>query len=152
MCNPVSITCTHEIPNVKIGYGNVSQANSENSQSNSHTVANNEKERGDTTLILNELKAKIIDRPISACININFFETKFEPLNSIIKDKVEILFVSETKLDDTFPTTQFLIEGYSPPIRLDRNCHGGGIMTFFRDDLPHKELKSHKLPNNVEVF
>ena len=80
MCNLVSTACNHEIPSIKIGYGNVSQANPENNQSNSHIVPNNEKERGDPKLILIELKAKNIDRPIIACININFLEKKFEPL------------------------------------------------------------------------
>ena len=60
--------------------------------------------------------------------------------------------VSETKLDDTFPTTQFLIEGFSDPLRLDRNRHGGGILFYTRDDLPCKELKSHQLPSDVEAI
>ena len=46
---------------------------------------------------------------------------------------------------------EFEIEGYSTPIRLDRNCHGGGIILYVRSDLPcKKKLKLHKLPNNVE--
>ena len=58
--------------------------------------------------------------------------------------------ISETKIDNTFPTEQFKIEGYSRPIRLDRNSHGGGIMFFVRDDLSCHELLSHKLPINYE--
>ena len=58
--------------------------------------------------------------------------------------------VSETKIDDTFFKEQFMIEGYSRPIRLDRNCHGGGIILFKWDDLPCHELSSHKLPNDIE--
>ena len=30
--------------------------------------------------------------------------------------------VSETKIDDTFPESQFLIEGFSTPYRLDRTA------------------------------
>ena len=63
---------------------------------------------------------------------------------------MDILLVSETKLDDTCPPEQFSIEGYTEPIRLDRNSNGGGLMFFIRDDLPCKELKSHKLPKDVE--
>ena len=69
---------------------------------------------------------------------------------SLVKDKVDIIMVSETKLDESFPTSQFLVKGYSTPIRFNRNCHGGGLMCFISDDLPHKELKSHKLPGDVE--
>ena len=42
--------------------------------------------------------------------------------------------VSETKLDNSFPVSQFLIDGYSPPFRLDRDNNGGGIMLFVRED------------------
>ena len=100
---------------------------------------------------LQALKAKNVDRPIVAHININFLASKFEPLESLIKDNIDILLVSETKLDETFPSGQFVIKGYGKPIRLDRNRgHGGGVLFFIHDDLPCRELKSHKLPGNVE--
>ena len=104
----------------------------------------------DPETVLRELKAKNADRPILAHLNINFLESKFEPLKSLIKENIDILLISETKLDDTFPSGQFLIEGYKKPIRLDRNNQGGGILFFIRDDLTGKELKSHKLPSDVE--
>ena len=100
--------------------------------------------------ILRALKDKNVDRPVIGQLNINFVAPKFEPLVSIIKDNIDLLIVSETKLDDTYPKGQFRIEGYSKPIRLDRNRHGGGIMIFSRDDLPCHELKSHVLPSDVE--
>ena len=37
-----------------------------------------------------------------------------------IQNKVDILLISETKLDETFPTKQF-----TSPYRLDRNGFGG---------------------------
>ena len=46
--------------------------------------------------------------------------------------------ISETKLDSSFPEGQFLIEGYSKPHRIDRNCHGAGIMLYVRADIPSK--------------
>ena len=98
--------------------------------------------------ILRTLKTKNADRPVIAHLNINFIAPKFE--YSFVKDNVDLLMVSETKIDDTFSKEQFNIEGYSRPIRLDRNCHGGGIIFFIRDDLPCHELSSHKLPNGIE--
>ena len=65
----------------------------------------------------------------------------------LIKENVDLPFLSETKLDDTFPNGQFKIEGYEKPIRLDRDRYGGGILFFIRDDLPCIELKSL---NNIE--
>ena len=100
--------------------------------------------------LLQNLKAKNRDRPIIAHLNINFLDPKFDPLKDIIKDNVDILLVSETKLDDTFPSGKFFIEGYKEPIRLDRNRNGGGLLFFIRDDLDSKEIKSHKLPKKIE--
>ena len=101
-------------------------------------------------VVLRSLKSKNGDRPIIAHLNINFLNPKFEPLKLLIKDNIDILLISETKLDDTFPSGQFMIDGYKKPIRLDRNRFGGGILFFLRDDLPCKELPSHNLPNDVE--
>ena len=41
-------------------------------------------------------------------------------LSSMVKDNIDILMVSETKLDSSFPQAQFRIEGYAPPFRYDR--------------------------------
>ena len=38
--------------------------------------------------------------------------------------------VSETKLDSSFPVGQFLIDVYGPPIRLNLDIHGEGLMPF----------------------
>ena len=38
--------------------------------------------------------------------------------------------MSETKLDNSFPDGQLLIEGYSKPYKIDRNCNGGGMMLY----------------------
>ena len=100
--------------------------------------------------IMKCLKTKHRDRPIIAHLNINFLDPKFEPLKGIIKDNVDILLVSETKLDESYPEGTFFIEGYKEPIRLDRNKNGGGLLFFIHDDLECKEIKSHKLPKKTE--
>ena len=45
-------------------------------------------------------------------------------------DDIDILIISETKLDESSPTNQFQIDGYMPPIRADRNRHGRGLMIY----------------------
>ena len=85
----------------------------------------------DPNVVLRILKANNAERPIIAHLNINFLNPKFEALKSLIKDKIDILLISETKLDNTFPRGQFIIEGYKKPIRLDRNCHGGRNIVFY---------------------
>ena len=54
--------------------------------------------------------------------------------------------ISETKLDNSFPEGQLLIEGYSKPYRIDRTCHGGGIMLYVRAYIPSKLLTTELLP------
>ena len=54
--------------------------------------------------------------------------------------------ISESKLDDSFPDSQFLIEGFGKPFRLDRNRNGGGIMLFIRSDIPAKVISTDKNP------
>ena len=60
-------------------------------------------------------------------LNINSIRNKFEMLSMSVAQYVDILVLSETKLDSTFPSIQFLINGFSVPHRLDRNSKGCGI-------------------------
>ena len=60
--------------------------------------------------------------------------------------------ISETKIDDTFPESQFLIEGFSNPFRLDRTAKGGGILLYKREDIPCRCIKQTTLNNSFEGF
>ena len=62
---------------------------------------------------LKHLRLKNLNTLIIAHLNINSIREKFEQISFIIRDNVDILAVGETKLDDTFPKNQFLIEDYS---------------------------------------
>ena len=68
----------------------------------------------------------------------------------VISGNIDVLVLTETKLDNSFPTGQFCIEGFSTPLRLDRNRHGGGILIYIREDLPSKELVKHNFNNDIE--
>ena len=61
-------------------------------------------------------------------------------LNFIIDNNIDIFSISETKLDDSFPITQFLIEGFSTSYRFDRNSKGSGLRFYIREDIPSKIL------------
>ena len=60
-------------------------------------------------------------------ININSIRNKFEMSSNCIKSDLNILTISEAKLDSTFPSNQFTIEEYVAPVRFDRNVREGGI-------------------------
>ena len=76
------------------------------------------------------------DRLIIGHLNIDFIENKFGALVSLVKDELDIIMVPETKIDESFPESQFITEGYSKPFRSDRNSHGGGLLFYIRDDIP----------------
>ena len=40
-------------------------------------------------------------------ININSLRNKFELLTEMVPDKFDLLMISETKFDSSFPSTQF---------------------------------------------
>ena len=63
---------------------------------------------------------------------------------------IDILLITETKIDDSFPVSQFCIEGFSTPFRLDRNAHGSGILLYVREDIPTKLIKSTKFEKHIE--
>ena len=75
-------------------------------------------------------------------MNINSLRNKFDQLRLLVKDTIDILIIQETKLDETFPDGQFIIEGFMPPFRRDRNRFGGGVMIYIRDDIPAKVLEN----------
>ncbi len=86
--------------------------------------------------MLNKIRVKNADRIIIAHLNINSLRNKFEALAALIKDKIDILCITESKIDNSFPKGQFHIGGYKSPIRLDRSAGGGGIILYIRDDIP----------------
>ena len=47
-------------------------------------------------------------------------------LSLLFHGVIDILMICETKVDDSFPMKQSIIEGYSTIYRLDRNDRSGG--------------------------
>ena len=113
--------------------------------------SDNDETSQDASQVLKSLKMKYSDNVVVAQLNINSIRNKFDQLLSIIQGNVEILVITETKLDSTFPISQFMIDGYSTPFRLDRNSNGGGILVFVREDIPSKKLQGYTLPDDIEV-
>ena len=64
---------------------------------------------------VNDLRNQNPFRVIIGHININSVRYKFEPLASFTNNNLDILMISETKIDDTFPNSQFLIKCFSVP-------------------------------------
>ena len=56
----------------------------------------------------------------------------------MVKSKTEILAITETKTDLTFPLDQFAIQGFSGPYMFDRNKNGGYVFIHVREDIPSR--------------
>ena len=100
--------------------------------------------------VVNNIKTKNLNNVVIGLLNVNSFSGKFDSFKTIISGKVDIMIIVETKLDDSYPTSQFSINGYSRPFRLDRDKRGGGILLYIREDIPCKILESHYLPSDIE--
>ena len=61
------------------------------------------------------------------------------------------MIISETKINETFPSRQFYIEGFTPPCRFDRNCHGGGILVYARDDIASKLIEKNSSVESISI-
>ena len=92
------------------------------------------------------LRRKNLNKLILAQLNINSLRNKFDLLMSLIKNNVDILMISERKLEESFPDGKFTVKGYSKPFRLDRNKNGGGIMLYVREDIPARLISVEKSP------
>ena len=84
--------------------------------------------------------------------NINSIRNKFEMLHFLLADYTDILMISESKLDVTFPSSQFQIYGLRIPYRVYRNDRGGGIFLFVRENLVTRVWSRHSFPHDIEIL
>ena len=101
--------------------------------------------------VLTNTKLKNQNRPIIGQLNFNSIRNKFD--FSEKSPSLDILLVSETTLDGSFPTAQFLMSGFSKPDRVDRCSNGGGLLLYIRKDIPFTRLLTeYRSPENVECL
>ena len=75
--------------------------------------------------LIGKLKADDPDKLIIGHLNINSIRNKLRCLCDIISNNIDILLISETKLNDSFPIGQFLMNDYHVPFRKDRTDKRG---------------------------
>ena len=106
----------------------------------------------DAKSTLKLLRIRNIGRVIIGYLNINSVRNKFDALKEIAAQSLDVLMIAETKIDPTFPTGQFAIDGFATPFRLDRNANGGGLLVYVRSDIPSHQLKSFKFSDDIECI
>ena len=95
-------------------------------------------------------RRRFISNFIFAHLNVNSYRHKYISIHDILaKQHVDYLAISESKLDDSFPSAQFPAHDY-PLYRQDVSSSSGGLLVYVRADLPHRRLNHAKI--NVEGF
>ena len=84
-------------------------------------------------------------------LNINSLVGKLDQLKLLIGKNIDILVITETKAESSFPKAQFKIEGFSMLFRLVHNRFGGEVLICIREDIHCKQLAKHKLLDDIEV-
>ena len=77
------------------------------------------------------LRSDNSDKLILAHISINSIRNKFEFYSAQVKGNIDVLMVSEIKIDNSFSVGNLVTDGFSTPYRLGRDSNGGGIMSYF---------------------
>ena len=102
--------------------------------------------------MLQDDRLKLLHNPLIAYLNINSLRNKVIDLGEILKDlPLDYMVISETKLDESFPNSQFKLNGYEVRARRDRHKHGGGLIEFVRQGFICKRLKKYE-PNYSECI
>ena len=90
-------------------------------------------------------RLKYPTNPLSAYLNINSLRNKIIDVREVIgKLSLDYFVINETKLDESFPSAQFIISNYAIRNRRDRDKNGGGLIEIVRKDFITKRLKDYE--------
>ena len=100
--------------------------------------------------VLRHLRLNHPQQIIIGHLNINSIRNKFDLMKTMLTR--DILMITETKLDDFFPVSQFEIDGFSIPFRLDRHKNGGDILLYIHSYIVAYKLNNYISTNDIEAF
>ena len=99
-----------------------------------------------------ENRLKYVNNPLIGYLNINSLRNKIVDLREIILElSLDYLVLSETKIDESFPTAQFFIKGYEVRARRDRDKHGGGLIEFVKNGFISKRIKEYEAKQSESI-
>ena len=101
---------------------------------------------------MKNLRLKHVKNIIIGFINITSIRNKFSDFSIMIKNLLDILIIGETKVDDTFPKGQFLIEGFKQPYRLNVTENCVGLLVYVKDGIISKELNKNNTSKEIHVI
>ena len=119
----------------------INETNNDNIEVHQGTnVVNDQAQRTlSQVLVKTEQKKSNHNRLTFSILNANSIPNKLDDITITIADFVDILVITESKLDQSFPESQSFINRFSKSFRKDRNRHDGLLM-YIKEDIPQKLL------------
>ena len=89
---------------------------------------------------LQTLRKKYPNNLTLGYININSVRHKLKDFFDYIQENINIVAIAETKIDSSFPQSQFLIKGMKKPYRLDKTAKSGGLLVYVDQKISSRQL------------
>ena len=109
------------------------------------------KKSHDIDVVLSDLRSTNPSNLSFCYLDINSVRNKFTDFQEIINGNVDVVSIAETKIDASFPSAQFVFEGYHWPYRLDISSKSGGILVYVKSSIPSRRLSCENLCNAIQA-
>ena len=87
------------------------------------------------------LRVENANQLITGHLYVNSTRNEFRMLSSIISNNINIIMISETRLDESFPLFRFLVQGFTNLIKFDKARHAGGVPLYMKEAISFKKLE-----------
>ena len=84
--------------------------------------------------------------------NIDSIWKKFSSILYVIDNNLDIFAITETKLDSSFPESQFISPGVRKPFQLDVTSRKSEILVLVNNNIPSKYLQRFHLPEDIQAI
>ena len=105
----------------------------------------------DTLNCLHEQRLNYSKNVIIGHFNINSVRNKFSGFKDLVLKETDICLLTEAKIDDSFPNSQFFAESYRM-FRKDRNKNGCGLILYVDEGIPGKLINSYDFKEGSEII
>ena len=75
-----------------------------------------------------------------------------DSLREVVMENVDILAIGEDKIDESFPTAQFLLLGYHSTYQLDKSPKSDRTLVYVKSSIPSRKLNFSYLLFNIQAI
>ena len=83
-------------------------------------------------------------------INFNSIRNKLDDLKLLLGKSLDIICISKSKLDETFPAARFAIEGFSKPYQLNDTLTSRGLLFYVKVNFAN--FRFYDIPNEIQCI